>query len=374
MNKNTYRRLFSIFLSTLLIVSSNAVYLSEFSRVYAEEGTTELERKVDICHATSSETNPYNLISVPVKQIVSENGHEGHERDIIPPFEYEVCTGKGKDKTCEIVTFEGLNWDDEGEAIFDNSCELPEQPGDPIDPEDPDEGNGDNGDENGNDDEGNGNDNGDNNGDQDNGNGTSGNTDDDENNGGNENDETVDETTDGTETKKDEKKETKKKDTKDKDDDEDDEDETGEPETVAGVSTQLGIGGPFFAPFVGTVEALTIDVPQTDNDEDGLILGIANDEDVSAAGVCVDPKWWWLLFVLQGLIQYVIYMTVKRENVHHRIRFYGAMGGTVAVFAFIFWKFFCPWWDVALALLIGALGLSMLAGKIAALKNPHPIN
>ena len=37
--------------------------------------------KVTICHATGSETNPYNEITVSVNGL---NGHDKHEGDIIP--------------------------------------------------------------------------------------------------------------------------------------------------------------------------------------------------------------------------------------------------------------------------------------------------
>jgi hypothetical protein len=37
--------------------------------------------KITICHATSSETNPYNEITVSVNGL---NGHGKHEGDIIP--------------------------------------------------------------------------------------------------------------------------------------------------------------------------------------------------------------------------------------------------------------------------------------------------
>jgi len=46
------------------------------------------EHKVTICHATSSATNPYVTITVDVASLLSEKGHDGHERDAIPPFDY----------------------------------------------------------------------------------------------------------------------------------------------------------------------------------------------------------------------------------------------------------------------------------------------
>ena len=43
--------------------------------------------KVTICHATSSEKNPYVQLQVDDDSIVKE-GHGEHPDDIIPPFDY----------------------------------------------------------------------------------------------------------------------------------------------------------------------------------------------------------------------------------------------------------------------------------------------
>ena len=70
--------------------------------------------KVTICHATSSDTNPYTVnwvsessIDEPNNQFL--NGHGDHERDIIPPFR----------------DFPGRNWDAAGQAIYNNGCVVP---------------------------------------------------------------------------------------------------------------------------------------------------------------------------------------------------------------------------------------------------------
>ena len=73
-----------------------------------------------ICHATSSETNPYNQITVDDDSIVKENGHGGHADDIIPPFDY-VEDGVTKQ-------YPGKNWDEAGRAIFAKGCEVPPTP------------------------------------------------------------------------------------------------------------------------------------------------------------------------------------------------------------------------------------------------------
>jgi uncharacterized repeat protein (TIGR01451 family) len=73
--------------------------------------------KVTICHATSSDQNPYDQISVDDDSIVKENGHDSHPKDIIPPFDY-VADGVTKH-------YEGKNWNDAGMAIWNNGCNVP---------------------------------------------------------------------------------------------------------------------------------------------------------------------------------------------------------------------------------------------------------
>lgn len=78
---------------------------------------------VPICHATGSGyvMNAPNAAGV-------YNGHLGgsHQdgRDIIPPFEY-----KGETYS--------QNWDAEGQAIFNNGCEVPATDQPPVTPEEP---------------------------------------------------------------------------------------------------------------------------------------------------------------------------------------------------------------------------------------------
>ena len=69
-----------------------------------------------ICHATSSEKNPYVQLQVDDDSIVRE-GHGEHPGDIIPPFDY-VEDGVTKQ-------YPGKNWDAAGQAIFANGCEVP---------------------------------------------------------------------------------------------------------------------------------------------------------------------------------------------------------------------------------------------------------
>lgn len=79
--------------------------------------------KIEICHATSSHSNPY-VTNEPSK-IADAGGHDGHNGpawfpginvtwgDIIPPFDYVGGSYAGK------------NWTAEGQAIYNNGCSIP---------------------------------------------------------------------------------------------------------------------------------------------------------------------------------------------------------------------------------------------------------
>ena len=72
---------------------------------------------VTICHATGSNNNPYVKITVD-DDAVDGNGNSDHNRsghqngeDIIPPGYWDQ---------------NGRNWDAEGQAIYNNNCNIPE--------------------------------------------------------------------------------------------------------------------------------------------------------------------------------------------------------------------------------------------------------
>ncbi|MEV7395760.1 hypothetical protein [Aeromicrobium sp. NPDC092404] len=79
--------------------------------------------KITICHSTSSETNPY--VQNAPNASGDLHGHTGHTGglfptpgwgDIIPPFEFDG------------EQYPGLNWTAEGQAIYNNGCDLPDEP------------------------------------------------------------------------------------------------------------------------------------------------------------------------------------------------------------------------------------------------------
>lgn len=100
-----------IFWLVVVVIAVTAILMTTDAKAESD--------KVKICHATSSEKNPYTKNEVDVSSINNEknkylNGHGDHERDIIPPFTYESSS------------FEGRNWDDAGKKIWENACNIVE--------------------------------------------------------------------------------------------------------------------------------------------------------------------------------------------------------------------------------------------------------
>jgi hypothetical protein len=86
------------------------------------------EKQVRICHATNSDTNPYVEQTPAIANNGDLNGgHLGHPDDIIPPYVYV-------DKDGNTQSYPGKNWDDDGQAIWENGC----QPTTPPEPPAPD--------------------------------------------------------------------------------------------------------------------------------------------------------------------------------------------------------------------------------------------
>ena len=87
-----------------------------------QRATQELRRgqEVPICHATQDEDNPYVRLFPDVDGILTGQGgpagHDSHDRDIIPPFEYEARPG-------ESGSYPGKNWDAKGQQIWAFDCD-----------------------------------------------------------------------------------------------------------------------------------------------------------------------------------------------------------------------------------------------------------
>jgi hypothetical protein len=89
-------------------------------------GIADKPETVTICHATNSNSNPYNVQNP--SRTADVGGHDGHNGpiwfdgievdwgDIIPPFDYDDGSYPGK------------NWTTDGQAIWNNSCNIPDAP------------------------------------------------------------------------------------------------------------------------------------------------------------------------------------------------------------------------------------------------------
>jgi len=116
---NILKSLFLIIgLLSLATLTTNA-YFSDQITVTGNEFSTGAwlppSDTVRICHATGQE-GQYQPISLSTQGII--NGHVGvsHQngQDIIPPFDYGD----------PVQHFIGQNWDDAGQAIYNNNCEA----------------------------------------------------------------------------------------------------------------------------------------------------------------------------------------------------------------------------------------------------------
>lgn len=119
------RKLISSLMSIFLLTGSFFALASS-----AKGRDSDHHETVTICHATSSNANPY-VVNHPSKD-GDVGGHDGHNGpiwfdgitvdwgDIIPPFDYGSHSH-----------YPGKNWTDQGQAIFNNGCKIPPPP--PVD-------------------------------------------------------------------------------------------------------------------------------------------------------------------------------------------------------------------------------------------------
>ena len=76
------------------------------------------DHQVAVCHATESADNPYSIVYPNKFQLFSPNGHGWDEDDIIPAFEAGSQGANAWD------AFDGHNWDEAGQAIWDAGCAV----------------------------------------------------------------------------------------------------------------------------------------------------------------------------------------------------------------------------------------------------------
>jgi hypothetical protein len=139
-------------LLALVGLSALIAVLGVFAAVALAYQDDPTDHKVVICHASASAQNPYQASDVDKDSIqnragLDSNGHGTHVGpifdpatmesgdnwgDIIPPFAAGYLAGPPEK---EWGAFGGLNWTAEGQAIWENGCNVPGPPGDtPVAP------------------------------------------------------------------------------------------------------------------------------------------------------------------------------------------------------------------------------------------------
>lgn len=106
------RKKFLIAIAAIICILVLGVFLSELTTRPVAAGND-----VTLCHATGSNSNPF--VQIIVSPAGAYNGHlgGGHQNgeDIIPPFVWQGQTYS-------------QNWDTNGQAIWNNECEIPQEP------------------------------------------------------------------------------------------------------------------------------------------------------------------------------------------------------------------------------------------------------
>ncbi len=112
------------------LVVSSTLLVNSITTVLATPNNSD---NVRICHASNSQTNPYENPTVDPDSILKNNGHDSHNGpvwysgiadhswgDIIPEFDYDYTQGQNH----FVGHYSGKNWTT-GEAIWNNGCNIP---------------------------------------------------------------------------------------------------------------------------------------------------------------------------------------------------------------------------------------------------------
>jgi uncharacterized repeat protein (TIGR01451 family) len=119
------KRTLAVALAAGALVSSAGLAAAALTQGPDDPPLVQERDNVTICHATASEQNPYVMLQVDDDSIVTE-GHGEHPGDIIPPFDYVEDGAERR--------YPGKNWDEAGQAIFADGCEVPPTPPPPPQP------------------------------------------------------------------------------------------------------------------------------------------------------------------------------------------------------------------------------------------------
>ena len=150
---------FRVFSCLLLPTVISTLFLLNYQNVEAVSTPSCVDdHKIDICHRTNSNTNPYTTNKVDKNSTAEGHslhtgpiwfpGINGDWGDIIPPFDYQsTCPPTNddtlyKEENCSLTgytcehgskcalpipsgTYAGMNWTDAGQAIWKNKCNIP---------------------------------------------------------------------------------------------------------------------------------------------------------------------------------------------------------------------------------------------------------
>lgn len=125
---------------SLTVLSSGLVQLYRAPAASAARIDGDAAPKVTICHRTNSVSNPYVRITVDQDSVdgdaANDNGQGDHYLEHNEGL-FDPATMTNGDDWGDIIppidgVHDGLNWSEEGQAIYDNNCELPDEPVEPT--------------------------------------------------------------------------------------------------------------------------------------------------------------------------------------------------------------------------------------------------
>ena len=92
--------------------------------------------------------------------------------------------------------------------------------------------------------------------------------------------------------------------------------------------------------------------------DEPVVQGISDEPgDVSGIADCTDPWWWMLVFIVQIIIQLIVFlMSRNRDSKTVWVLLQLVIS---IIFIYVFWKYFCPTWDIYLSALIGLIFMAL---------------
>jgi hypothetical protein len=133
-----------------------------------------------------------------------------------------------------------------------------------------------------------------------------------------------------------------------------------EPEEILGVQTVTLLTS---APLTTATPTPTGAIAGTTSEPEIQKASVAGTEDVA----CIDPWWWFLVFLLQILLHVVVRFIVDKSS--RGSVAIGLIYQVVAalVFAAIFLRYFCPSWDIYVSVLISLIALVLQRKSVQSL-------